>query len=145
MKRVVADFDPAEFSERYEFKKGKVWSKSHRKFLNPSQSTNQHGRVYHYYPLRDNAGILRKISAALIRGRVEKVGDLFQIKHWPKGWEARPGFPAYLFHPGKRIVRRVGFKTPRTEPVDIKPNKVGKYRLLTPDGYRWYHTDDLFV
>lgn len=142
---MISDFDPAEYSDRYEFRKGKVWSRRFKRFVTPNTRPNSKGRGYSFYELTDNAGNRRRISTALISGRVEKVGNLFQIKHWPKGFETRAGFPAYLFHPKKRVVRRVGFSSPRTEPVDIKPNKIGEYHLLTPDGYKWYHRDQLFL
>lgn len=146
MRRPLSDFDPAEYSDRYEFAQGKVKSKRlGGKWVSPQIRTNPQGRSYSYYHLIDNDGNRRKVSAHLVSGKVSLEGDLYQITHWPKGWEARAGFPAYLFHPVKRAIRRVGFKTPRATPVELKPNKINQYHLLTPDGYRWYHEDDLFL
>ena len=145
MKIPVSDFDESEFSHRYVFTNGFVAHiKRPDKFLTPQTQTNPQGRDYHYYRLTDNAGCRRKVSTALASGRVEKVGEVYQLDHWPEGWSIRPGFPSYLFHPEKRVVRRVGFLTPKTVPIDIKPTRHGKYRLHTPEGYRWYHRDDLF-
>ena len=142
----VSDFDPEEFSDRYEFRKGLVYSRRNSgRPLTPQMQTNPKGRDYSYYQLTDNGGTRRKISTLLISGKVSKEGDIYQITHWPKGWQARAGFPSYLFHPEKRLVRRVGFLSPRACPVDVQPNKCGQYRLHTPDGYKWYHRDDLFI
>jgi hypothetical protein len=142
--KVLSDFDPAEYSDRYNFEKGLVVSKATGQPLTPQIQINPQGRQYSHYCLIDNSGTRRKVSTLLMSGRVSLEGDLYQITHWPKGWEARAGFPAYLFHPGKKEVRRVGFRVPRADPVTLKPNKIGQYKLLTPDGYKWYDRDVLF-
>lgn len=143
MKAPVSEFDQAEFS-RYRFEDGKVIGPRGRP-LTPLTQTNPQGRQYSYYSLVRDDGVTVKVSTALVSGRVTYAGGLYHIDHFPRGWEARAGFPAYIFHPEKRKIRRVAFASPRQEPVDLKPNKVGQYRLLTPAGYQWYHVDDLFA
>jgi len=135
----MSEFDQADFSDRYEFSRGRVHRRGSGTFCSPVSDGK-----YSYYQLTRNDGKRVKVSVNLVSGRVEKVGDLYQIRYWPEGWEIRPGFPAYLFHPGKGLIRRVGWRIPRAEPELIRPDRHGKYRLLTPDGYKWYHHDQLF-
>ena len=142
----VSDFDSSEYSDRYLFRKGLVYSKRNGgRALTPQRQTNPGGRDYSYYQLTDNSGKRRKVSTLLVSGKVSKEGEVYQLPHWPKGWQARAGFPSYLFQPEKERIRRVGFLSPRSSPVDIKPNKCGQYHLHTPEGYRWYHRDDLIL
>ena len=145
MKIPLSEFDKSEFSQRYVFTNGFVANIKHPdKYLTPQTQTNPQGRDYHYYRLIDNDNRRRKVSTTLVSGRSKKVGEVYQLDHWPPGWNIRAGFPSYLFHPENRAVRRVGFLTPKPLPIDVKPTRYGKYRLHTSEGYRWYHRDELF-
>ena len=146
MNVLVTEFTPLEFSDRYNFRGGKVYRKGHPDPVKSQHRENQSGHDYWFYRLTRNDGVRVRVSSSLVSGRVVKVGDLYIVQKFPRGYEARPGWPAYLFHPGKRKVLRVGFKSPRVEAVVLKPNKCFQYRLYNLDGeYITLHEDDLFL
>jgi len=142
----LVEFDAQEFSDRYLFSKGKVYRKGRPDPVKPQHRENQSGHDYWFYRLTRNDGVRVRVSASLISGRVVKVGELYMIQKFPRGYEARPGWPAYLFHQKRKNVLRVGFKSPRIEAVVLKPNKCSQYRLYNLDGkYITMHEDDLFL
>ena len=146
MSGLAVEFSPREFSDRYVFSKGKVYRKGVSDPVKPQHRENQSGHDYWFYRLTRYDGVRVRVSSFLVSGHVLKVGDLYIIQKFPRGYEARPGWPAYLFHSKRKKVLRVGFKSPRVEPVELKPNKCLQYRLYNLDGeYITLHEDDLFL
>jgi hypothetical protein len=146
MNGLVTEFNPLEFSIRYIFRGGKVYRRGRPDPVKAQHRENQQGHDYWFYRLTRNDGIRVRVSSTLVSGRVVKVGDLYIIQKFPRGYVARPGWPAYLFNSGKRKVMRVGFQSPRVEAVVLKPNKCVQYRLYNLDGgYTTLHEDDLFL
>lgn len=146
MRGLVIEFSPREFSDRYTFRGGNVYRRGGLEPIKSQHRENQSGHDYWFYRLTRNDGVRVRVSSSLVSGRVVKVGDLYIVQKFPRGYEARPGWPAYLFHSKRKKVLRVGFKSPRVEVVVLKPNKCSQYRLYNLDGeYITLHEDDLFL
>ena len=136
-------FDPADFPG-YRFTPKGVFNRRYRRDVPLTPQTTQEG--YEYYYLTREDGVRVKVSAGLATGRVTKVGPWYMLDHFPKGWSALPGFPCYIINHQTRKVRRVGWRTPRTKPVTLRPTRGGTYSLMDSDGdYRTVRAEDLFA
>ena len=137
-----SEFDFREYSDRYDFRGGRVYRRTTGKLL--VHHVNE-GTGYQFYRLTRNDGVRVSISEALISGKVEKSGDWYFVSRTPPNTTSNTEFPAYAFDYTRRKVWRIGFKAPRRSYVEIKPNKVNKFRLADFKGdVVWKHFEDLF-